>query len=222
MTIPATVTRTGLNILFSLVICASFLQYLNSVEEAKTRAQWFGPWRVFFERAAGIIMSQPSPRYYSYLFDEQGAPFINHLWYHHHLNKKEMNLVGYMSVHDSYYKTTFQSKNGSSVNKKSINLLSSPTLGVEVIATQIIQQLEAHDGTIVFAYCSLNDITTSSAFNVDSKTISIPVAQFETNYLLKNPHWKVIDKIETPRGCLYAYKYSKILLTNKLKWQAVL
>lgn len=200
--LPIKINRIFSIMLILVGIFFSFQQYSATKIGSQAFYARMSPWYLFFDQTTDLIMAESFPRYYTFLFDETNEPFIDHLRLNRGIDPSEINIAGFVTVHDSFYNST---KNNT----------------LEEKAQENIKKLESHDKTLVFAYCEPAFISKSTAFGEDAQKISVPVNILQTTYLKNSFHWKAIKKLDSPRGCLYVYEYSKQLLTNKTKWQAV-
>lgn len=197
--------RIGSWALLVSVILLSINQYRTTAKITNAMIIKNAPWRVLYGKITDILESQPVPHRYAFLFDEQECLFTNYLKFNRKISSEHIKSVGFMSVHDSYYQHPLHVQHGQTLTQQ--------------LAQNNINLLESTPNVVVFAYCDPTAVKKSHAFNVDAKKIAIPVASMQASYLLQSPHWKIISKLDSPLGCLYAYKYSKNKLTETKKWQ---
>jgi hypothetical protein len=192
-----------LGLLF-VAIGSSFLQYAISVVLAHERAAYTAPLRRFNDDLTNIIMALPKPHEVIFLHDEAEGPFLNHVLFNRHIPltpQEGITFVGFMSIHDSYYRAAFGN------------------VSVRKIVDTIISNLEQHPGTIAVAYCDPSDVQTNLAFQPDGKNVATPVAISLTSHVMHSLHWKALTKLDSPYGCLYVYQYCAQPMTGIAKWR---
>lgn len=197
--------------LFALVLlivasASSVFQYHISVAKGRLLAESRVGQRKLHQDVANIIAAQPEPRSYGLFFDEDEGPFFNHVFFDHGILLPPP--AGYMSVHDTYYRAEFGD------------------LTAQEIIDLNIRNLEQQAGAIAVAFCEPKDIlkqplflSDRQLFSSDEQPLAIPVAIALNDYLLQSPRWRAISRLNSPFGCLYAYKYSAQTLTETEKWQ---
>jgi hypothetical protein len=208
--------RYFMPILLMIVIICGCIQFFLDWAWSKEHAKLNASWRVLYENISHIILQQSKPRYYSLLFFEASSgPFTDHLRLNKMAQYDDAQYVGYMSVHDSFYKVHAPADNTLSIKDSflaQLRVINDPS--AEDIAKDNIKQMEKHDGTIAITYCHKDQIAKSSVFGADSMKIAIPTVVLQTNYLLNSLNWIIIGKLDSPVGCLYVYQYSKNRLTK--------
>lgn len=207
--LKSNINRLTFNIIISTIIIVSIIaQYYLINQNRLYLMEKFSGWRVFYDELINTVIKEKKPRYFSLLIDEGFALFYDHAQFNRHIALNEMNVIGFSSVHDSYYKAEFSDK----------------TNNPHQLAYDIIQSLEARakdNSVLTIAYCDPNEIKQSAAFGMDSQKVAIPVNMEETRYLNNSLHWQAIKKLNSPNGCVYVYRYSHLNLTHTQKWQNV-
>ena len=190
--------------LLLLAIGSSFLQYATSVVRAHELAAGRAPLRRFNDDLTNIIMALPQPHMVTFLHDEAAEPFLNHVLFNRHLpviSAGGIWFVGFMSVHDSYYRGAFGD------------------VSVQKVVDTIISSIERHPGTIAVAYCEPSDVKTNLAFQSDGTNVATPVAISLTSHVMQSLRWKALKKLDSPYGCLYVYQYCAQPTTAVAKWR---
>jgi hypothetical protein len=189
--------------LLVLAIGSSFLQYTLSVARARELAAYTAPSRRFHEDLTNVIMALPKPHEVSFLHDEAREPFLNHVLFNRHIPLTPQDgiaVVGFMSIHDSYYRAAFGD------------------ISVQKIVDTMINGLEQHPGRMVVACCEPSSVQRNPLFQSDGKNVAIPVAISLSDHVMQSLRWKALKKLDSPYGCLYVYRYSAQPLTEVEKW----
>jgi hypothetical protein len=199
--------RRGALLLSAIALIAVAIQYDRSERKSQQQATINYPFRLLYDQIVNVVMAQPSPRHVSLVFEETGSPFFNHARFNRNVTFKDpingFLPIGFMSVHDTYYRAGLGD------------------LSIQQYYEISIRSLEANDGTLVVASCSAEDVLVNPAFGPDGKKIAVPVAILTHNHLLQSLHWKVISRLDSPRGCLYVLRYSKAQMTPTDKWSGL-
>lgn len=202
--------RLTLNfILSTIIVCSISIQFYLINQNRLDLMKNYAGWRVFYDALTDTIMKEKVPRNFSFIMDEDYAPFYDHIRLNRQIAFKQMNIVGFTSVHDSYYAAEF----------------SDMTKNPQKLADDIIQSLEVYSSTsspvLTVAYCDPKEVEKSQAFGMDSQKIAIPIITEQTQYLKTSSHWQSIKKLNSPYGCVFVYRYSNSPLTHTQKWQIV-
>lgn len=212
-TASASYARLGLPVLVMLALGGSVAQYGSAVLKANLPDQVSQATRRFYIQIANSLFSQPAPRVYKLLFYEAGADFWNLMYFD--MNREQalqtLDSAAFISVHDSYYQATFVGRT------------------TEQIVKQNIERLEQVPGTIVVADCNPQKIYTRTWFAPNpaldylknGNPLAANIAIQLTQYVLSSSHWRALNKIDSPFGCMYMYQYSVKPLTTTEKWRQV-
>jgi hypothetical protein len=206
--------RRALRGLALVVIAVGSVSQYNSASDLVTHPNpHYVAMRETFVKIANILVSQPEePRRYSMIFTEASVDFWNIVYFD--VDKaKGLSLlnVGVFSVHDTYYTAQFGD------------------MSAERIVQEDVARFEKSPGTIVVANCKPEDVLKQSWFipnpavpylatgNSLAATIAVQLA----DYVRRSPRWKAIGKLDSPFGCLYAYRYEPEGMSEAAKWQDV-
>lgn len=173
------------------VIVASLLQYTISVRNTRELVAYTAPQHKFFEELTNIIMALPSPRRLAFFYDESAVLFLNHILYNRHIPASlsdSIHFVGFMSVHDSYFRARFGDK------------------PVNEIVESVITQLEQHPRTIVVTFCDANSLKDKPW--TDGQKVATPFAWSVTDYLQRSERWSSVDTLQSPYGCVRVLTFS--------------
>jgi hypothetical protein len=193
--------------IFGGILYFSAIQYHHTAAWTQAWGKPYLSWHNFYEKVTAIFMAQSKPVHYSLLFDEAvGTPFVDHARFYRGIAHGQMVEMGFVSVHDNSYKAIAETSD----------------FDIKKSAEENLRQLESNNNTLVITYCDSKNVSKSPAFGADAVNIAIPMITLQTSYIQHSPHWKALAKLDSPRGCLYVYQYSKTLLSAADKWKAVL
>jgi hypothetical protein len=190
--------------LLLLANACSLLQCAASIAKADAAAQRNAPRRRFHDALAETVLGLPKPRRVALLYDEDGGPFLNHVLFNRRvpLDASEgLEVVGFMSIHDSYYRAVFGD------------------VSIQKISDIVQTSLEAHPGTIAAGICDPASLQTAHIFSADGERVARHVSMEINKYLLADSHWAVLRRIDSPYGCIFIYQYRRQEMTDTEKWR---
>jgi hypothetical protein len=184
-----------------IALAASIVQYQVSASDARELADQRAPLRQLHQQLARLILAQPEPRAYGLLIDEMEDPFLNYVVFDQGVWLGPQ--AAYITIHDSYARAKFGK------------------MTPQQIADANIRNLEKHDRTVAVAYCRPEEVMTQPRFLSDGKLIAAPAAMAVNQHLRNSPHWRALQQINSPYGCLYVYQFSVRPLTEVERWEQV-
>lgn len=199
---PLTAMFKGFTFIFLIVsIPLSVLQYVLTTDESQLYAQVNAKNRILYQKLIDIIILQPQPYRYALLFDEVDALFLNHAFFNNNVLLQPS--VAFVTVHDSYYRGRFTDIRAQPIIESNIKLL------------------EEYEGTLAVGYCDPQDTLKQSNFQTKDSVLAREVTIAMSAHLLSSPHWKVMNRLDSPYGCLYVSQYTVRSLSEVEKWQEV-
>jgi hypothetical protein len=178
-------------ILFLSILSGIVIQYRLSSHHIIVLEEKFKTERQFYDEILNTLIKTNS-HYFTFLINENYAIFYDHSNLNRHIPLKDIQITGFMSVHDSYYQLQYKDAMHS----------------IEAIAKNIMHSMEQDKSPpLVIAYCLPSDILKSKAFEVDGNHIAIPVALAETDYLTHHADWHIIKTVHSPFGCVNLYQF---------------
>lgn len=179
-------------ILSGVSILAMGIQFALSYKHTTTLKKNFAEERVFYDTLTQLFMRDAKPRYFTFLINEDYAIFYDHVKFNRHIDLNELQITGFMSVHDSYYRLQY----GEHANSFAF------------LANHIMQTVEnSSPRPWLVAYCTADDVLKSQAFAADGKTIAIPMVLAENTYLAQHPSWRMLKTLKSPFGCVHIYQF---------------
>ncbi len=172
----------------------SGLQYFRSATQSRDLAAESAPYRTTMNSIAQIITSDPSAHTYAMFFDEADAPFLNTVFFNLHTTVGPPAV--FITFHDNYYKNSF------------------PGQTPDQIVANSMHPLEQIPGALAVGHCNLADL-----YQPPGDPIAAAAILGLNRYLLESPFWRVTDRLNSPFGCLYTYRFSAQPLTNVEKWR---
>jgi len=212
--LPAVHKNSFAGLLLATALVSSTVQYAGSAVAAAQPNASLVQLREFYQRLATLVLAQPEPRTYSFIFSEIGGEFTNQVFFD--IGPEQAASLhlspAFVSIHDSFYRRTFGN------------------MSADQIIQRNIAALEQTPGTLVVADCEPSNVLKRPEFapdpSVDYRANGSPLAAEiairESEYLLNSPRWQAIARIDSPFGCLYAYRYTTQPLKGTEKWSRVL
>lgn len=200
-----------LALLSVVAISGSAVQYVRSTLKATQPTPEAQATRDFYLQLANALLAQPAPRSYKLIFTEAGVDFQNLLYFDFGAEQARAlpESAAFFSVHDSYYQTAFGN------------------LSAQQIVQENVKRLEGLPGTMVVADCEPQQLLKRSWFApnpaveylAQGNPLAANIAVELSEYVLHSPHWKAINRLQSPFGCMYIYLYTPQSLSAVQKWQ---
>lgn len=196
-----------------IVLVGSLAQYQSALIKLERPDPVAQQTRDFYMRVAQIIVSQPAPQAYKLIFYESGTDFWNLLYFDVNrdaaVNTHEA--PAFFSVHDSYYQLAFGNQSA------------------EQIANQNIARLEQSAGTLVVADCEPHTLLKRTWFAANPSVeylkngnpLAADIAIRMGEHVRASDHWQALNRLDSPFGCMYVYRYSPQPLTVAEKWATI-
>jgi hypothetical protein len=188
-------------------ICAQGLRWAGSHVVGIDRAayaQAASPWRQLEMRIGDLVLSRPDGERYAVLFDERSILVANFMFYERSATRPHVDVA---LVHSSYYRGLYGARSA------------------DQVVPRLVSKLEAQVGTLAFGHCDpaaalqLPDIAAERQAEPGGKSLAGEVLVALNGHVLDSPRWRVIDRLEVPGTCVYAYELAEGPLSAEEKWR---
>lgn len=177
----------------------SLYNYSNAVDWSR-KSSIYGPaYLKLHDKLFDIISGQKQPYPYAFVFSAISGPFQNYAMFKRGI-RLSAPIISH-TIHDSLYVSRFSN------------------MTPQDIAERQIAKLEKHMGATVVTLCAPQTFRTKSLYLRTGKNVAAEVATTISHYLYNSPHWRGIDRLESPYGCLLAYRFSPDAMNDEEKWK---
>lgn len=206
--LPARLSRPFAQVLLTLALVSAAVQYHLLAQGTQESFPYQAPALTFYHELEDLVMAQPEPRTFGLVLPE-----INETVWNHFFQDRDANLrpSTYLFSVDTWYQSAY-------------GTVSPP----EIIKTIREEQLEKTEGTLALVNCDRDAVVRAFFSMMGSLTgeqisepCSLQVALGLYDYLMDSPHWRVIQKMKSPYGDLYALRYTKTPVGMADKWSGL-
>lgn len=176
-------------------VCLSAVQFGVTHDRSRILAATNAAQRTFLIQLVDLLHTRSGSAGYQLLFDETPGPLYNQAFFTRGIRLAQP--VGLVSVHDTYYRAAFGDQSS------------------EQVAALNMAALELRPGAVVVTTCRVENLQNNPLF----KPFALQVVLAMARHVEASAHWKAVQQLDSPYGCLYAYQYVEQAQDPVAKWQ---